>query len=221
MAIVSKRNFTRGIFSPVVHARRDVDAWHAGARQLKNVTLLKHGGVRKRPGTWFVYKLPENDNETRLLPFTYSPGQSYALLMGQASMKPLALGGVVVSEGFGITAISQTSPGVVTAPYHGLESGAEVHLTGIEGMTELNGRVFTVTVLGDDDFSIGIDTTGYGAFTGDDGTVRVAPPPPPPAAPVVPPETPAPAAPVYVPGGAGNRDNEWAFDFSGIYFPSF
>jgi hypothetical protein len=203
VATVSKRNFTRGIFSPVVQARRDVDAWQAGARRLTNVTLLKHGGVRKRPGTWFVYALPDDDNEVRLLPFTYSTGQSYALVMGQATMRPMAYGGAVLSDGFGITAISKANPGVVTAPYHGLADGDEVFLAGIEGMTELNNRVVTVTVIDDDNFSIGIDTTGFGAFTADDGTVRTGPAPTPSPPPTVPAPTPTPTPPVVVPPGGG------------------
>lgn len=210
MPTISKRNFTRGIFSPVVQSRRDVEAWNAGARRLTNVTLMKYGGVRKRPGTRFVYKLPTNDDEVRLLPFTYSPGQSYALLMGQATMKPLALGGAVLSEGFGITAITNADPGVVTAPYHDLATGAEVYLMGIEGMTELNGRVVTVTVIDPDNFSIGIDTTEFDAFTADDGDVRVGAPPPPPPPPPVPAPTPTPTPPPTVPpGGGGGGGGGW------------
>lgn len=204
MATVSKRNFTRGIFSPVVQARRDVEAWTAGAKRLENVTLMKHGGVRKRPGTRFVYRLPDTDDEVRLLPFTYSPGQSYVLVMGQATMKPLALGGAVLADGFGVTAISQANPGVVTAPFHGLEAGAEVFLSGIEGMIELNGLVVTATVIDADRFSIGIDTTGFSVFTGDDGVARAEAPAPAPAPPPVPAPTPAPApAPTVPPGGGG------------------
>lgn len=203
MATLSKRNFTRGIFSPVVYSRRDVDAWQAGAKRLTNVTLLKHGGVRKRPGTWFVYKLPAGDDETLLLPFTYSTGQSYALLMGQATMKPLALGGAVLSEGFGITAITKANPGVVTAPYHGLATGDEVFLSGIEGMVQLNGRTFTVTVIDADNFSIGVDTSAYDAFTSDDGTVRSAPAPTP-TPPPVPDPTPTPTPPDTSPPSDGS-----------------
>lgn len=211
MATVSKCNFTRGVFSPVVQSRRDVDAWRAGAKRLQNVTLLKHGGVRKRPGTWFVYKLPDSDDETRLFPFTYAPGQSYALLFGQATMKPIALGGMVLSAGFGITAITRANPGVVTAPYHGLATGAEVYLDGVSGMTEVNGRVYTVTVLSANTFSIGADTTGYTAFTSDDGAVRSTAPTPPAAAPTVPPVTTPPAAPDVAPGGGGyhGEDSNW------------
>lgn len=209
MATVSKRNFTRGIYSPVVQSRRDVESWAAGARRLTNVTILKYGGVRKRPGTRFVYKLLDADGDTRLLPFTYSPGQSYALLMGQATMKPLALGGAVLSDGFGIAGITQTNPGIVTAPYHGLTTGDEVYFLGIEGMEELNGRVARIIVLDDDSFSIGIDTSGFTAFTDDDGTVRVAPPDPPPTPPVVPTPTPAPTPAPTVPPGGGGGGGGW------------
>lgn len=203
MATLSKRNFTRGIFSPVVQSRRDVDAWQAGANRLKNVTLMKHGGVRKRVGTELVYVQPEADHETRMLPFTFSTGQSYALLMGQANMKPLALGGVVLCMPFGITAITQANPGVVTAPFHNLVTGQEVYFAGVEGMTELNGRLLIATVINANTFSIGIDTTGFGAFTGDDGDVRVVAPPAPDPAPVVPPPTPEPTPPPTTPPGGG------------------
>jgi hypothetical protein len=209
MATVDKRNFTRGLFSPVVQARRDVDAWLAGAKRLTNVTLMKHGGVRKRPGTLFVYKLPENDNETRLIPFTYSTGQSYAQLFGQGTMKPITGGGVVVSDCFGITAITKANPGVVTAPFHGLTTGDEVFFAGIEGMTELNDRTATVTVIDADKFSIGIDTSGFSAFTGDSCTVRTGAPAPPPTIPV-PPPTPDPVEPVTVtPGGGGGGGGQY------------
>ena len=219
MATVSKRNFTRGIFSPVVSARRDVEAWAAGALRLSNVTILKHGGVRKRPGTWFVYKLPADDDNTVLLPFTYAPGQSYALLMGQATMKPIALGGMVVSAGYGITGISKANPGVVTAPFHALTTGDEVYLIGIGGMIEVNGRVFTVTVLTGNTFSIGVNTTGYSTFTSDDGVVRVGSPPPPPPPPTVPPETPPVVAPEVIPGGGGYFEEYWNFRSDGNPIP--
>lgn len=204
MATVSKRNFTRGIFSPVVQARRDVEAWTAGAKRLENVTLMKHGGVRKRPGTRFVYRLPRNDSNVRLLPFTYSPGQSYVLVMGQATMKPIALGGAVLAEGFGITAITRANPGVITAPFHGLQTGDEVFLSGIDGMVGLNGLVVTATVIDANRFSIGIDTSAFDAFTGDDGVAREAEPAPPPPPPSVPAPTPTPPpAPTVPPGGGG------------------
>jgi hypothetical protein len=219
VAQINKRNFTRGIFSPVVYSRKDVDAWQAGARQLQNVTIMKHGGVRKRPGTWLVYELPLGERVPRLFPFTYSPGQSYALLFGQGWTMPLALGGAVVSAGFGITAITNADPAVITAPYHDLAADDEIYLDGIDGMEELNGRVFqVVAVIDADNFSINVDSTDYGIFAADSGVVRTAAPDPPPAAPAVPAAEPAPTPPTTVPGGAGVRDWEWAFDYYGNFW---
>ena len=212
MPTVSKRNFTRGIFSPEVQARKDVDAWAAGANRLENVLIMKYGGVRKRPGTVFVYELPADDQETRMLPFTFSPGQSYAMLMGNGSMRPMTQGGMVVREGFGIATITQANPGVINAPFHDLETGQEVFLSGIEGMTELNGRVANVTVIDADNFSIGIDTTNFSEFTGDGGTARTEAPDPDPAPPAVQEPTPAPTpAPTTPPGGGGGGDGVYDF----------
>lgn len=201
MASINKRNFTRGVFSPVVSARRDVDAWQAGAKRLDNVMIMKHGGVIKRPGSVFVYKLPDDDDITRLLPFTFSTNQSYALLMGNGTMKPLTGGGAVVQSGFGITAITQADPCVITAPFHSLTTGSEILLSGIVGMTELNGRVVTVTVIDADNFSINVDATQFDAFTSDDGDVRTeapaAAPPAPDVQEVTPDDEPPPTTPVF------------------------
>lgn len=50
-----------------------------------------------------------------------------------------------LAEPLTISGISQANPGVVTlAAGHGLVNGDEVYLSGIVGMTELNGRYFTV-----------------------------------------------------------------------------
>ena len=61
-----------------------------------------------------------------------------------------------------ITGISKANPGIVTCVDHNLMSGQVVGLTGISGMTALNGVNVTVTVLSANTFSIGIDTSGSG-----------------------------------------------------------
>lgn len=61
--------------------------------------------------------------------------------------------------------ISQGNPGVVTASSHGLSTGAIVYLYGVIGMVEVNGGPYTCTVIDENSFSIGIDTTTYTAFT--------------------------------------------------------
>ena len=66
-----------------------------------------------------------------------------------------------------ISNISQDDPGVVTtSSAHGLSSGNIVWITDVEGMTEVNNRTFKITVTGTTTFSLGVDTTAFGAYTG-------------------------------------------------------
>jgi len=64
-----------------------------------------------------------------------------------------------------ITGASQANPCVVTGT-HDFAVGDIVKITGIVGMTELNGRAFVVTAIGTTvDFTLGgVDSTGYTAY---------------------------------------------------------
>ena len=64
-----------------------------------------------------------------------------------------------------VTAITNANPGQVTSTDHGLTSGMQVRFIGVGGMTQLNGNIYTVTVVDDNNFTIGIDTTSYGIYT--------------------------------------------------------
>ncbi len=64
-----------------------------------------------------------------------------------------------------ITGITAANPGVVTATAHGFSSTDIVSLSGIVGMTQLNGTTVTVTVIDANSFSIGVDTTTYTAYS--------------------------------------------------------
>ena len=63
------------------------------------------------------------------------------------------------------TAITQANPGQVTVTAHGLANNDEVHFKDVGGMVELDDNTYTVTVVDADNFTIGVDTTGYTAFT--------------------------------------------------------
>lgn len=69
-----------------------------------------------------------------------------------------------------ITGITQANPGVVTtSTAHGLTTGDEVFIVDVGGMTEVSTHTsevaYTVTVLSSTTFSIGVNTTGYTAYT--------------------------------------------------------
>jgi len=55
-----------------------------------------------------------------------------------------------------ITGITQAHPPVITAAAHGFSNGDQVYFTGIVGMTELNGNVYTVSNVTTNTFEIQI-----------------------------------------------------------------
>lgn len=65
-----------------------------------------------------------------------------------------------------ITNVTNANPGEVTttAP-HFLQSGQFVNITNVGGMTELNGNTYQITVTGANTFTLGINTTTFGAYT--------------------------------------------------------
>ncbi|GEM_PF-786167 len=200
-------NFSRGELAPALQARHDVDAWNAALRRARNVVILKHGGLSKRPGTELVAEVLDDSAPNRLIPFQFSLTQSYALEMGQGYMAPCAHGGRVVEEELAISAISNATQAQVTAAFHGFATGDVVYLSGVAGPMGdlLNGRAWRVAgVVNEHSFTIAADTSALPAFTtAEGGTTRGAAPTPAPTAPAVPEPASAPPAPDIRGGGGG------------------
>jgi hypothetical protein len=65
-----------------------------------------------------------------------------------------------------ITGATQASPVVLTVVGHGRATGDVVAVAGVGGMTQINDRLYTVTVVDVDRISLdGVDGTGFGAYT--------------------------------------------------------
>jgi len=201
-------NFSKGEISPELESRFDLSIYSAGLRRATNVVIQRTGGVAKRMGTRFVAECLST-TAARLLPFQFSDEQAYALEFGQAYMRPLALGGAVLEEGLLVTAITKAANAKITAAFHDYEVDDQVYLSGITGMTEINDRFLTVvSVVDADNFTVDIDSTGFGTFTGSGGgTARVGAPPAPPAPPAVPDPIEPPPPPDLGSGGGGGYDD--------------
>lgn len=200
-------NFSKGELAPELHGRVDVAAYNSALKRARNVVILKYGGVTMRMGTRLVAEVYESDIEkpVRLLPFAYSIEQTYALEMGQGYMRPAALGGMVLEEYLNIVTATKTDPVVIEATFHGYHAGDDVFIIGIDGMEELNNRIWRVVAAIDDHhFSIDADGTQFGDYSGSEGGItRTADPDAPPSPPPVPPVVPPPTPPVV--GGGGWR----------------
>ena len=76
---------------------------------------------------------------------------------------------------YAISAITKANPGkMTTAVAHGFVSGQQVYITGASGMTQINGQLVTVTVIDAANFTIGVDTSGYTAYTSGGTVSRLA-----------------------------------------------
>jgi hypothetical protein len=65
-----------------------------------------------------------------------------------------------------ITGASQANPCVITSARHGYVTGDQVTISGVVGMTQLNGNTYTITVVNADSYSLdSTDSTGFTTYT--------------------------------------------------------
>ena len=66
-----------------------------------------------------------------------------------------------------VASVTQANPGLVTSVLnHGYVTGQVVTFSGVLGMTQLNTGFYTATVVSPTSFTIGVNTTSFGAYAG-------------------------------------------------------
>lgn len=88
-------SFAGGEVCPSLHARVDLAKYHTGLKTARNVNILPQGGVRNRPGTYYVAAAKDSTHAVRLIPFVYSDGQAYMLEFGQYYLRVFKNGAIV------------------------------------------------------------------------------------------------------------------------------
>ena len=153
MAKKTYKAFSAGELSPEMYGRYDVDKYGTGCMIMKNWIIMPQGGAYKRPGTRFRAQGGKEATAIRIIPFEFSTVQPYVLEFGDGYMRVFRDGNLVLENGLNITAITQANPAQVTINAHGFATGQEVFLSGIGGMTDLNGRQVKITVTGANTFT--------------------------------------------------------------------
>lgn len=174
------RAFSAGELSYDVYGRYDVDKYGMGCRTVFNMILMAQGGAFFRPGTKYSGQAGKPTTKVRLIPFEYSTVQAYDLEFGDGYMRVYKDGAQVLEATKAITGITQAAQGVVTANAHGYANGNEAFLTGIGGMTQLNGRNVLISDVTTNTFKMKdiltgayIDTSAYTAYTAGGTAARV------------------------------------------------
>jgi hypothetical protein len=141
---VELTNFTGGELSPRLDGRTDLTKYASGCSTLQNLVVYPHGSAARRPGSTFIAEVADSDNKTRLIPFEFSTTQTYMLEFSNLKMRVYKDQGAVLEGDKTISGITAANPAVVTATSHGYENGDEVLISGVSGMTEVNGKRFLV-----------------------------------------------------------------------------
>lgn len=166
-----ERSFGAGEITPELFGRIDLVKFQTGLKNARNFEILPHGPAANRTGFEYVLETKFSAKKCVLLPFIYNPQQTYQLEFGDLYLRFHTNNGTVLNAAQGITAISQANPGVVNKAAHGYVGGQWLFLSGITGMTQLNGRFVIVVFIDANNFSmtdlagVAINTTAFGVFT--------------------------------------------------------
>jgi len=165
--------FNAGEVSPDIYGRVDLAKYANATKTMLNMVALLHGPATRRTGFEYIAQAknpsdaePSTSYHSRLVPFEFSTTQAYILEVGHLYIRFFKDGAAINHIGT-ITGASQANPCVITcAAGHRFVDNQYVTISGVGGMTELNGNEYKITYISGTQFSLdGVDSTGYGAYT--------------------------------------------------------
>ena len=93
-------------------------------------------------------------------------GQACGIADLNGLMWEISQGVTCIATSKTITAATQTNPVALTITAHGMTTGAQVQVTGVVGMTQLNDKIYIATVVDANTITLnGVDGTAFTAYT--------------------------------------------------------
>ena len=169
---VIQPSFAAGELSPSLYARVDLDKYRIGASLMRNFFVDYRGGAVTKPGSQFCGECKHTAYlVARAIDFIVDTSTAYVIELGHLYARFYQNGAQVVSSTKTITAITKALPCQVTAAAHGFSTGDEINISGVVGMTQLNGGNYTISVIDANNFTLstldgaGVDSTTYTTYT--------------------------------------------------------
>ena len=141
-----QNSLTSGQFSPLLSWQSNFDKYKNAAKTIENFTIVPQGGVTRRPGSIFVSEVKDSSKATRLIDFEFSTTQAYVLELGDQYMRVYKDSGLVLESDLVVTGITAANPAVVTVSGTAPADGAQIYITEVIGMTEINNSTLYYTV---------------------------------------------------------------------------
>lgn len=139
-----QNSFNGGEISPICFGRTDFQKWKSSVAKLQRMIALIQGPATKMPGFLFC-KQTKGAAQARLMPYVFTNGDAFVIEFGDLYCRFYTGRAPVLNASQALTAATKANPCVVT--YSGADNyanGQEVYITGVAGMTQLNGRWFKV-----------------------------------------------------------------------------
>lgn len=161
-----QRSFTGGELSPSLQSRADTAKYANGLNLCQDFIIRAQGGVYSRPGFRYIGSQKDHTKKGRLIPFSFNTEQTYMLVFEDLAIRVIKDGGYVLKPAATVTGVTQANPAVVTTGTHAFVTGETVTISGVVGMTELNGNSYVITVLSPTTFSLdGVDSTAFTPYS--------------------------------------------------------
>jgi hypothetical protein len=168
-----------GEWSPNLFARVDIQKYRSGAALLENFFIDYRGGASTRPGTRYILQAYKSATPVRLIPFQASFSIGYALEFGDHYIRFFYQGAPVLEAAQTISGATQANPCVLTITAHNLNPGDWIYISGVGGMTQLNGNFYSVLATTTNTVTLGdlngnnINSAAYTAYTTGGSAQRV------------------------------------------------
>lgn len=177
-AQTSLQNMASGELSPKVRGRYELPAYQHGLERADNFITELQGPARYRNGFRHVCHTRRN-KIANLLKFQFSNSQSYGLEFTDGYLRFYKDNGIVTENALNITAITKSGTAVATSASHGYTTGQEVFISGVLGMTAINGKFFLVGAVTTNTFALldqdgnAFSTLAYGSYTSGGTVARI------------------------------------------------
>ncbi len=171
-----QKAFHAGEWAPALNARVDEAKYHSAAAIMRNFFVDYRGGASSCSGT--KYALQVYKNGAWLIPYQASTTVSYMMEFGDFYIRFYQNGAPVVETQLNITGVTQANPAVVSV-VNSYSPGDWVFITGIVGMTQLNGKFFSISAATGANITLAdlngnaINSTAYTAWASGGTTGRV------------------------------------------------
>lgn len=174
MSAIIQRSLAGGELSPSLYARADQVKYAYGLRTMRNAWTRSDGGSQNRPGTEFVGEVRDSaDGQVKLIPFIFSNTQAYILEFGDLYFSIIQDGAYqTAATASPATNITSAAQAVITLPASAAYfDGVIITITGVVGMTEVNGRTYRLENQSGNSFDLrylnntAVDSTAFGAYS--------------------------------------------------------